>query len=104
MRSALEHRSVDTRLVLKLPPFETVGANARLVESRDQLRIEQRLYTVGRGRLLVSSQTTREEWVDALHELNSRNVDKIPRVQRQLPVQRAPTEPNRCVQVLTNSI
>jgi hypothetical protein len=30
---------------------------------------------VGRGRSLASILTTREEWVDALHELNSRDVD-----------------------------
>jgi hypothetical protein len=66
---------VNTDLVLKLPPLETTGEDARLLECRDQMRIEQRLNHVGRGRLLASIQTTREEWVDALHELNSRDVD-----------------------------
>jgi hypothetical protein len=35
------------------------------------MRIEQRLNQVGRGRLLASSShTTREEWINALHELS----------------------------------
>ena len=42
------------------------------------MRIEQRLNEVGRGRLLSSSQTPRKEWVDALNELNSGNVDETP--------------------------
>jgi hypothetical protein len=46
-----------------------------LVDSRNQMLIEQRLNEVGRGRLLASSQTTKEEWVDALHELNYDDVD-----------------------------
>jgi hypothetical protein len=66
---------VNTDLVLKLPPLETTGEDARLLECRDQMRIEQRLNHVGRGRLLASIQTTREEWVEFLHELNSRDVD-----------------------------
>jgi hypothetical protein len=33
---------VNTSLVLKLPPFETAGADERLCESRNRLRIEQR--------------------------------------------------------------
>jgi hypothetical protein len=62
---------VNTSLVLELPPFENDGADERLLESRNQLYIEQRLNEVGRGRLFASSsQTTREEWVDALHELS----------------------------------
>jgi hypothetical protein len=36
-----------------------------------QMLIEQRLNEVGRGRLLASSQTPREECVDALQELNA---------------------------------
>jgi hypothetical protein len=66
---------VNTNLVLKHPPFETAGADERLRESHKQLVIEQRLNEVGRGRLLASRQATREEWVYALHELNSYNVD-----------------------------
>jgi hypothetical protein len=65
---------VNTSLVLKHPPFETAGADDRLRGSHNQMVIEQRLNKVGRGRLMVSREATREEWVDALHELNSYNV------------------------------
>jgi hypothetical protein len=67
---------VNTSLVLHLPPF--AGGDEKLVDSRNQMRIEQGLNHVGRGRLVSSSQTTREEWVDALSELNSRNADESP--------------------------
>jgi hypothetical protein len=63
----------NTTLNLELPPFETAGADERLRESRDQLRIEQRLNKAGRGKLLASSQTTKEEWVAALDVLNTTN-------------------------------
>jgi hypothetical protein len=66
---------VNTSLSLELPEFETSGADEMLVDSRNQMLIEQRLNEVGRGRLLASSQTTKEEWVDALHELNYDDVD-----------------------------
>jgi hypothetical protein len=68
---------VNTSLALKLPPDEPAGANERLRDSREQMRIEQRLNQVGRGRLLASRQTTRAEYVDALNELNSDNVDDL---------------------------
>jgi hypothetical protein len=61
----------NANLVLKLLPFKTAGVNERLHESREQMVIEQRLNQVGRGKLLASTQTTRNEWVDALDELNS---------------------------------
>jgi predicted metal-dependent HD superfamily phosphohydrolase len=68
---------VNTYLALELHPLidDAVGDH-RLVDSRNQMRIEQRLNYVGRGRLLSSSQTPREEWVDALKDLNSSNVDE----------------------------
>jgi hypothetical protein len=69
---------VNTSLVLELPPFKTTGADERLVDSRNRMRIEQGLNHVGRGRLLASRQTTRKEWMDALNELNSSNVDESP--------------------------
>jgi hypothetical protein len=69
---------VNTSLVLRLPPFETADADERLRESHKQMEIEQVLNKVGRGRLLASRQTPREEWVDALHELSSSNVDETP--------------------------
>jgi hypothetical protein len=72
---------VNITVVLKLPRFKIAGADERLCESRDQLRIEQRLNNGGRGSLLASSQTTREQWVDALCELNSENVDDSPAFQ-----------------------
>jgi hypothetical protein len=66
---------VNTSLVLVLPPLDDTGdADERLCQSRDQMRIEQRLNRVGRGRLLASSQTTKEEWVDALHKFSSNDV------------------------------
>jgi hypothetical protein len=72
---------VNPTLVLKLPPFETAGADERLCESHDRLRIEQRFNQVGRGRLLSSIQTSSEEWVGAMHELNSCDVDDSPAFQ-----------------------
>jgi hypothetical protein len=62
---------VNTSLVLKLPPFDDTIGDQRLVDSRNQMVIEQQLNDVGRGRLLSSSQTTRKEWVDALSDLNT---------------------------------
>jgi hypothetical protein len=69
---------VNTSLDLILPPFESAGADERLSKSRQQILIEQRLNRVGRGGLVASIQTTKEEWVDALHGLNSYNVDNSP--------------------------
>jgi hypothetical protein len=69
---------VNTYLVLELPPSDDACDDQRLVDSRNQMRIEQGLNNVGRGRLLSSSQTPRKEWVDALDELNSKNVDESP--------------------------
>jgi hypothetical protein len=72
---------VNTSLVLYLPPFELTGrVDARLLESRNKMLIEQRLNQVGRGRLMASRQTS-EEYVDALHELNSFNVRDPPAFQ-----------------------
>jgi Ran GTPase-activating protein (RanGAP) involved in mRNA processing and transport len=70
---------VNTSLALDLFPFDDAVGDERLFDSRNQMRFEQRLHEVGRGRLLSSSQTTREEWFDALDELNSYdNVDESP--------------------------
>jgi hypothetical protein len=69
---------INTSLVLELPPFDDAVGDEGLVDSRNRMRIEQGLNHVGRGRLLASTQTTREEWVDALHELSSSNVDETP--------------------------
>jgi hypothetical protein len=60
---------VNTSLVLEVPRVPGAG-DERILEFRKQMLIEQRLNKVGRGRLLASRQTTKEEWVDALHKLN----------------------------------
>jgi hypothetical protein len=68
----------NTNLNLYLPPFRFAGGDRRLRESQKQMEIEQRLNQVGRGRLLASSShTTTEEWVDALHELSTFNVNSL---------------------------
>jgi hypothetical protein len=64
---------VNTSIELDLSALDADVVDQRLVDSRNQILIEQRLNEVGRGRLLASSQTPREEWVDALQELNARN-------------------------------
>jgi hypothetical protein len=72
---------VNTSLVLEVPPLDTADADERLHESREQMIIEQRLNQVGRGRLLASKQTTIEEYVDALHDLNPYSVNDSPAFQ-----------------------
>jgi hypothetical protein len=67
---------VNASIELNLPPFDDAVGDQRLVDSCNQMRIEQGLNNVGRGRLLSSSLTTRKEWVDALHELSSNVVDE----------------------------
>jgi urocanate hydratase len=69
---------VNTGLIVELPQFKTHGADERLLEARNQMIIEQQLNQAGRGKLLSSSLTTREEYVDALHMLSSNNVDDSP--------------------------
>jgi hypothetical protein len=61
---------VNTSLVLELPPFDDEFDDEIIIDSRNQMRIEQGLNEVGRGRLLSLSQTPRKEWVDALNQLN----------------------------------
>jgi hypothetical protein len=62
---------VNTSLDFRHPPVASDIANERLVNHYNQMVIEIWLNTAGRGKLLSSSQTPREEWVDALHELSS---------------------------------
>jgi hypothetical protein len=69
---------VNTDFTLNLPPFNDTADDESLADSRNQMRIEQEMNEVGRGELLSSSQTTREEWVDALDELNSGNAEESP--------------------------
>jgi hypothetical protein len=70
---------------LGAPAYEAFSAmlrvNTKLLESRNQMVIEQRLNEVGRGRLLASRQTNKEEYVDALHELGSYDVGDSPAFQ-----------------------
>jgi hypothetical protein len=72
---------VNTSLVLEPPLFETDGADEIVLDARNQMEIELRLNQAGRGRLLSSSLTTREEYVDALHELNTYNAEDSPAFQ-----------------------
>jgi hypothetical protein len=69
---------VNTNLLLKLPLPATDVRDGRLLESRNQMIIEQRLNKVGCGRLLVPSNHTRREWVDALHKLSAYAVNDDP--------------------------
>jgi hypothetical protein len=69
---------INTKLVLELPPLDRCAPSERIFESFGQMRIEQRLNRVGRRRLLSSSQTTKEEWIDALHEMSSDDIDDDP--------------------------
>jgi hypothetical protein len=72
----------NTSLILKLPWLDTAGGDQRVIESRKQMGIEQRLNKVGRGTLLSSSsQTTRGAWVDAMHKLNTTNAYDTPAFQ-----------------------
>jgi hypothetical protein len=72
---------VNTSLVLTYPPADAANADERLIHHHNQMVLEQRLNKVGRGRLLTSRQTKREEWVDALHELDSDFVQDSPAFQ-----------------------
>jgi hypothetical protein len=70
---------VNTYIIVSLPPTDDASSSdQKLVESRNQMRIEQELNLVGRGRLLSPSQTPRKEWVDALIRLNYNNIDESP--------------------------
>jgi hypothetical protein len=93
---------INTSLVLKLPVFETTGADARLLEWRDQLHIEYRLNIAGRGKLLASSQTAKDEWVDALDVLNAYNVDDSPAFQISCLYSLLRLHPAACMSQLTN--
>jgi hypothetical protein len=64
------HR-VNTNLSLELPPYVNAIGNERRLDHYNQMLIEQRLNSAGRGTLLSVSHSPREEWVNALHELNT---------------------------------
>lgn len=72
----------NTNLVLKLPPLDRAVRDEISFEAFGQMRIEQRSNRVGRGRLMASRQTTKEEWVDALRELSTDDVDDEPEALR----------------------
>jgi hypothetical protein len=51
----------NTSLELELPPLDTAGGDQRVLDSHNQMRMEQRLNEAGRGRLLASCPTRRRE-------------------------------------------
>jgi hypothetical protein len=59
---------INTSIDLDVPTF---NANFGAITHFDQMHFEMRLNEIGRGRLLASSQTPREEWIIALQELNA---------------------------------
>jgi hypothetical protein len=69
---------VNTGLTLELPPFDDAGGDEKLIDSVNRMRIEQELNGVGRGSLLSSIQTPREDWVEAMDALNYSNEDETP--------------------------
>jgi hypothetical protein len=64
---------VNTSIKLDLPPFDDAVGDEKDIDYFNQMCIEERLNGVSRGRLLASSQTPREEWINALQELNAPN-------------------------------
>jgi hypothetical protein len=69
---------VNTGLILELPPFDDDAGDEKLINSVNGMRIEQELNDGGRKRLLSSSQTPREDWVEALDAMNFNNDDETP--------------------------
>jgi hypothetical protein len=67
----------NTSIKLDLPTFDADVADESDIEHFRQMLIELQMNEVGRGRLLASSQTPREEWVNALQELNALNYDDL---------------------------
>jgi hypothetical protein len=66
---------VNTSIKLELPSYDANIGDQNSIDHFNQIRIEQRLNEVGRGRLLDSCQTPREQWVNALQELNASHDD-----------------------------
>jgi hypothetical protein len=69
---------VNTNLSLELPPYVDAIGDERRLDHYNQMRIEQRLNSAGRGTLLTVIYSPREEWVNALHELNTSNGNETP--------------------------
>jgi hypothetical protein len=70
-------------LDLEIVSLETAGGDQRVLDSCNQMRIEECLNEAGRGELLSSdeNETTRAAWVDALDELNVTTGDDTPAFQ-----------------------
>jgi hypothetical protein len=68
---------VNTSIELDFPAVDADFLDEREIEYFNPMLIEQRLNEVGRGRLLASSQTPREEWINALQKLNAPNRDDL---------------------------
>jgi hypothetical protein len=69
---------VNTSIKLDLPTFDDADlVDESEIEYFKQILIEQRLNDVGRGQLLASSQTPKEEWINALQKLNAPNRDDL---------------------------
>jgi hypothetical protein len=71
------HR-VNTNLILELPPYVNLIGDERRLDHYNQMRIEQRLNSAGRGTLFSVVHSPREEWVNALHELNTASGNESP--------------------------
>jgi hypothetical protein len=69
---------VNTNITLDLPTFDAANVDERDTTYYNQMRIEQRLKKIGCGRYFASRQMPREEWANALNELNAPNVDDCP--------------------------
>lgn len=69
---------VNTNLSLELPSYVNDIGDERRLDYYNQMRIEKSLNSAGRGTFLSVSHSTREEWVNALHELNASSADNSP--------------------------
>jgi hypothetical protein len=93
---------VNTSLALKLPPFKTDDADAKLLESRNQMVIEQRLNKLGRGKVLAPRLTTRV-WRCPPARAGLLRRRRLSRFPSQLPVQLAPLALVSYLRVTTHS-
>jgi hypothetical protein len=69
---------VNTNLSLELPPYVNAIGDERRLDFYNQMRIEQRLNSAGRGNLFSVTHSPREDWVDALHDLNTASANESP--------------------------
>jgi hypothetical protein len=68
---------VNTSIKLDLYTCDADVGDEKDIEHFRQMLIELQMNEVGRGILLASSQTPREDWVNALQELNALNDDDL---------------------------